>query len=157
MDNHTQSNFFVYQRRALRPLLRWGIGSSLIGAVLLLVPRPFWRQFGLQAVSWGMIDVVLAIVGRRQALVRAEQLASGALDESAAEREAAAFERILLINAGLDVGYIAAGGFTAARFADRPDRRGLGLGILVQGLFLLLFDALVARDVRRRFRHDELR
>jgi hypothetical protein len=151
MHEHNHSNFFVYQRRALSPLLRWGIGSSLLGAALLLVPRPFWRQFGLQAVTWGMIDVLLAIAGRRQALVRAEQFASGALDETDVEREATTFERILLVNAGLDVGYIAAGGLTAAWFADRPDRRGLGLGILVQGLFLLLFDALLARDVRRRF------
>lgn len=151
MHEHNHGNFFVYQRRALTPLLRWGIGSSLIGALLMLVPRPFWRQFGLQALSWGVIDVLLAIAGRRQALVHAEQFAGGALDDHDAEREAAKFERILLVNAGLDVGYIAAGGLTAARFADRPDRRGLGVGILVQGLFLLLFDALVARDVRRRF------
>jgi hypothetical protein len=151
MHEHNHNNFFVYQRRALTPLLRWGIGSSLLGAVLILVPQPFWRQFGLQAVSWGVIDVLLAVVGRRQALVRAEQFAAGALDETDAEREAAHFARILLFNAGLDVGYIAAGGFTAARFADRPDRRGLGIGILVQGVFLLLFDALVARDVRQRF------
>jgi hypothetical protein len=144
-------NFFVFQRRALAPLLRWGIGSSLLGAGLLLVPRPFWRQFGLQAVSWGVIDVLLAMFGRRQALVRAEQLAAGTLEESDIEREAATFERILLVNAGLDVGYIAAGGLTAAVFADHPDRRGIGVGILVQGLFLLLFDALLARDVRQRF------
>jgi hypothetical protein len=149
MNHH--GNFFVYQRRALTPLLRWGIGSSLLGAGLLLVPRPFWRQFGLQAVSWGVIDVLLAMFGRRQALVRAEQFAGGTLDESDAEREAANFERMLLINAGLDVGYIAAGGLTAAVFAGHPDRRGLGMGILVQGLFLLLFDALLARDVRQRF------
>lgn len=151
MNEQNYSNFFAYQRQALLPLLRWGIGSSLIGAVLLLTPRPFWRQFGLQAVSWGVIDVLLAIAGRRQALLRAEQFAAGALDETDTEREATNFERILLVNAGLDVGYIAAGGFTAARFADRPDRQGLGWGILVQGLFLLIFDARVARNVRQRF------
>lgn len=154
MHSHETTNFYVYQRRALRPLLQWGIGSTLIGALLSALPNPFWRQFGLQAASWGFIDLLLALAGRRQALLRAERLAAGELDQDDSDRDAAQFRRVLLINAGLDVGYIAAGAFTAKRFAQRPDRRGLGLGILVQGIFLLLFDALVARDVGERFLYD---
>jgi len=142
--------FFVYQRRALRPLLVWGIGSSVLGA--LLAPfAGFWRQFGLQAFAWGAIDLGLAIAGRRSALLKAEALASHALDETAERSEAERFRTILLVNAGLDLLYIAAGVWTARAFRDRPERRGLGLGIAVQGLFLLLFDALLARDVERRF------
>ena len=30
------ANFFVYQHRVLRPLLAWGVGSSVSGALLLL-------------------------------------------------------------------------------------------------------------------------
>lgn len=143
-------NFFVYQRRALRPLLSWGVGSTIIGT-LLLPFAGFWRQFGLQAASWGAIDAVLAIAGRRRALLRAEALASHSIDDEVAEREAAQFRRVLLVNAGLDLLYIAAGLFTMRRFRDRPDRVGLGAGIAVQGLFLFIFDALLARSVGERF------
>lgn len=142
--------FFVYQRRALRPLLAWGIFSSLGGGLLLLVPG-LWRHFGLQAVVWGVIDVLLAIVGRRSALLKAEALASGSLDEADATREAERFRNILAFNAGLDVLYIIVGLAVAARWVERADRRGLGYGVAVQGAFLLLFDALLARDVNRRF------
>lgn len=143
-------NFFAYQRRALRPLLAWGVGSTLLGT-LLLPFAGFWRHFGIQAASWGAIDAVLAIAGRRGALLKAEALAAEQIDEAAVEREAAQFRRILLFNAGLDLLYIASGVFTALRFRHRPERRGLGWGIAVQGLFLLLFDTLLARDVGERF------
>lgn len=145
-----QETFFVYQRRALRPLLVWGVGSSLLGALLAPLAG-FWRQFGLQALAWGMIDLVLAIIGRRSALLKAEALASHAIDEEVAVAEAERFRAILLVNAGLDLLYVAGGLWTARHFRDRPDRRGLGLGIAVQGLFLLCFDALLARDVERRY------
>ncbi|NJN16828.1 MAG: hypothetical protein HC822_11455 [Oscillochloris sp.] len=142
-------NFYVFQRRGLGPLLRWGIGSSLAGALLLLVPRPFVRQFGAQAVAWGVIDVLLAIAGRRQALLRAEALATHARDEAEARRDADNLRRILLFNAGLDLLYIAAGIWTARRYADNSGRRGLGVGVLVQGAFLLIYDLLFARAVER--------
>ncbi|NWF81974.1 MAG: hypothetical protein HXY37_18315 [Chloroflexi bacterium] len=143
-------NFFVYQRRALRPLLAWGIGSSLLGTALLPF-RGAARHFGIQAVAWGVIDVLLAMAGRRRALLRAEALAAHQLDEAVAAREAEQFERILRFNAGLDLLYIAAGLVTALRFASRPDRRGLGAGIAVQGVFLLLFDLLLAREVEQKY------
>jgi hypothetical protein len=143
-------NFFVYQRRALRPLLTWGIFSSLAGALLLVAPG-LWRHFGLQAVAWGVIDLLLAMAGRRRALLKAEALVNGAIDDAEAAREAERFRNILAFNAGLDVLYIIVGLAVAARWVERADRRGLGYGVAVQGAFLLLFDALLARDVSRRF------
>jgi hypothetical protein len=143
-------NFFAYQRQKLQPLLVWGIGSSVSGAAMLLVPG-FVRHFGVQAVSWGVIDVLLAIAGRRRALLKAEELAHGDLDDVVVTREAESFRNILAFNAGLDVLYIVVGLAVAARFAERADRRGLGCGVATQGAFLLAFDALLARDVDQRF------
>lgn len=147
-------NFFVYQRRALGPLLIWGIAST-VGGALLLPFRGFPRHFGLQALVWGAIDLLLALIGRRQALLKAEDMASHRLDEADAAREAEQFRRILLFNAGLDVLYIVSGLLTLLRFRDREDRRGLGTGIVVQGVFLLVFDILLARDVERKFIYAE--
>ncbi|NPV46835.1 MAG: hypothetical protein HPY69_07745 [Armatimonadetes bacterium] len=53
-----------------------------------------------------------------------------------------ALRRALLINAGLDLLYIAAG----ICLLSRPNRsaRGAGLAVVIQGSFLLFFDALHA-------------
>jgi hypothetical protein len=144
-------NFFVYQRRALRPLLRWGMGSSVAGVTLALLPSDYWRQFGIQAAVWGVIDAVLAVAGRRSALLKAERSFAGDLSEANEYTEAEQFRRILLVNTGLDVIYIIAGLATASRYADTPSRRGIGHGIALQGLFLLIFDSLLARDVGARW------
>jgi hypothetical protein len=145
------TNFFVYQRRALLPLLRWGVGSSLAGCALALLPSAYWRQFGVQAATWGAIDAALAVAGRRDALLKAERSFAGDISEGQERAAAELLRRILLVNAGLDVVYIVAGMATASRYADRPGRRGLGHGIALQGLFLLIFDSLLARDVGARW------
>lgn len=143
-------NFFVYQRRALRPLLQWGVGSSLAGALLALLPGAYWRQFGVQAAAWGVIDTALAIAGRRDALLKAESSFAGDIGEGEERAAAEALRRLLLLNAGLDLLYIA-GGLAAAGSGGGPGRRGLGHGIAAQGLFLLIFDSLLAHDIRARW------
>lgn len=52
--------------------------------------------------------------------------------------------RVLVLNAGLDVGYLAAGGWLV-----RDGRwRGDGAAVLVQGVFLLVLDSAAARALR---------
>jgi hypothetical protein len=48
---------------------------------------------------------------------------------------------VLLLNAGLDVGYLAAGAWLVRRTRWRGD----GLAVLVQGAFLLVLDSGAAR------------
>ena len=146
-----QENFFLYQHKALRPLLVWGLLSSLGGTLLLLLPG-LWRHFGLQALVWGLIDLLLAVAGRRGALRKAAALAAGAIDAAGVTREARNFRTILAVNSGLDLLYILVGLAVAARWAERADRRGLGYGVALQGAFLLIFDGLLVRDVTQRLR-----
>ncbi|MEW6226412.1 MAG: hypothetical protein AB1627_17465 [Chloroflexota bacterium] len=56
----------------------------------------------------------------------------------------ARLRRVLLVNAWLDVGYVA----TGAWLAGRTRRRGDGAAVLVQGAFLLWLDATAARRLR---------
>ncbi len=144
------NNFFAFQYHALTPLLRWGAGSVIGGAALALLPG-FWRHFGLQAICWGAIDWLLAMAGRRKALLKAEDLVAGDIDEEAAHAAAERFRNILLINAGLDLLYIGSGLWLLRAAGDRADRRGMGAGILTQGLFLLLFDSILAAEINRRW------
>ncbi|WP_051047954.1 DUF6992 family protein [Rhodococcus sp. AW25M09] len=122
----------IVAQRLGRRLAVWGGGSVLAGTVLALRgASPARRAFGLQTAGWGAID--LAIAG------------AGAL--SSKPPTAASLSRLLWINAGLDVLYIAAGAHIAVR-KPRFGRRitadqavGHGTAVVVQGAALLALDA----------------
>lgn len=109
-------------------LLLWGGASMLGGAALLASPVPWVRDFGVQHLAWGAIDAGIGLWARRGIAEKRTR------PPDPAEREG--FRRVLLLNAGLDVGYVAVGAWLAGRDATR----GHGLGIMTQGGFLLLFD-----------------
>jgi hypothetical protein len=63
------------------------------------------------------------------------------------------FKRLVLLSAGLDAGYIAAGVWLATQPPKQGDkleerhvsfRNGVGLGIVAQGAFLLIWDILLS-------------
>ena len=113
----------------VRVLGRWAAGSVLLGGALTAAPRT--RAFGRQTAAWGAVDGVIALVGARRS-------ASGRVTDPVRLR------RVLLVNAGLDVGYLALG----AALLRLPRRRGDGLAVLVQGAFLLALDTTAARRLR---------
>ncbi|KAA9085432.1 DUF6992 family protein [Microbacterium radiodurans] len=124
-------------RTVVRRLTRWGTASMLVGGVLALPGRT--RAFGLQTLMWGAIDLALAAITRgRDKVPQAQTL-----------------RRILLVNAALDVGYVAAGAHLAVRtptFGGRlrpTDARGHGLAVVLQGAALFVIDLTAARRLRR--------
>jgi len=143
-----QGNFYGYQHQRFLLLLGWGLLSVTTGFALQLNPKPFWKQFGIQALLWGAIDAALALFGIVSTDKKGERYALGELGTTDEQKEARTFYRILLINTGLDVGYVGLGAWLMQRFKARADRRGMGLGILIQGLWLFLFDGLVSQEVR---------
>ncbi len=108
----------------------WGAGSVVTGA---LVRGAAGRQHAL----WGAVDGALAARG----LLRAPDRGRGPGDRAARLR------RLLLVNAGLDVGYLALG---AALRSGRlgTARRADGGAVLVQGAFLLGLDLWHARALQ---------
>jgi len=122
-----------------RRLLTWALASVLIGVVLLVAGDDFWRGFGLQAALWGLIDALIALVALRSAR------RDGTAGEDA---RATRIRRILWLNAGLDLAYIAIGAGLVAIAGDaNPFLAGNGWGIAVQGGFLLVFDVVHAMRV----------
>ena len=117
------------EQRLLRDLGRWAVGSMALGAALTAAPQT--RGFGRQTAAWGAVDGVIALVGRRR--------------QAAGPTDPARLRRVLLVNAGLDVGYLAAG----AALVRRSRWPGDGLAVLVQGGFLLWLDATGARRLAR--------
>jgi Family of unknown function (DUF6992) len=132
-----------------RRLLAWGVVSVAGGAVLGVVGATTGdrtlRAFGSQTIGWGAIDAGLALAGRS----RARRLgARQPGDPEATSREAVRIRRILAVNAGLDVVYVVGGMAVAvARGRHDPSARGHGLAAVLQGAFLLGFDAWHAARV----------
>lgn len=127
------ASYYEFQTLLGRVLLCWGSLSIALGAAAQASRDPFVKQVGLQALAWGAIDAVLAFFGLRGARQKQAERADPVA-------EARRFRLIVLANALLDLGYIA-GGLTLVRGAKgRPERAGMGVGIIIQGAFLLLFD-----------------
>ncbi len=133
-----QESFFRWQERVLGILLAWGATNVVVGAGASQARGIASRQVAWQALAWGAIDLLIAIVGRRSARRKASDATP------ASTREAVVgFQRVLAINAVLDIGYIV-GGTSFAATAGRDRRRlGVGIGIVLQGIFLALYDTVL--------------
>ncbi len=110
-------------RRALiAGLFLWSL-LSLGTATAGLYARPgeTMRAFWFMSALWGLIDGLIALY----ALLADPQTPAQLLP-------------IFRFNAGLDGLYIAAGAGIASR--KGPRARGFGLAVIVQGVFLLMFD-----------------
>ncbi|HEU4323232.1 MAG TPA: hypothetical protein VFS21_08760 [Roseiflexaceae bacterium] len=136
MAEQQPSDFPAFERLAGDTLIGWGLASVLAGALGLATNNTVLRQASIQAIAWGAIDAAIGLFGRRSATRHAADP-----DQPARARR---FRLIVLVNAALDVGYVAAGLTLIRRSAGKPARTGMGLGILSQGLFLLLFDCALA-------------
>ena len=122
------------EERLTQVLGGWAAGSVVLGAALSLSPRT--RGFGRQTAVWGAVDGAIAYAG---SLGRRRR----------GPTDAVRLRRVLLLNAGLDVGYLGVGAALASgRRVRGRAYRGDGLGVLVQGAFLLLLDTTAAARLR---------
>lgn len=125
------------ERSHLMRLVAWGAASVLLGSAivaLLAVRRahsPLLTHFAIQTAAWGAINLGLAALAWRGLAMR---------DAEGATR----LDRILWLNTGLDVGYVAVGltlAITGWVLGRRLGPVGAGLGIVIQGAALLVLDA----------------
>ena len=133
------------ERGHLLRLLAWGATSLLagtaIGAFLTAGRREsaLLKHFAIQTAAWGAIDIAICAVAWRSLALR---------DLAGAVR----LDRFIWLNIGLDAGYVMVG-VTLAVVGWRLSRSlglvGAGIGVLVQGVALLVLDlALTAHIVR---------
>ncbi len=132
------SAVWKFESDLVNRLLLWSAFSLLSGLYIWFATNEFGRGFGIQAVFWGAVDGLIAIVGGVTAARR----------KSTADptREASAIRKILWVNVGLDVFYILGGVWVL--FSWQGDFwKGTGWGIILQGAFLFLFDLFHAMSV----------
>lgn len=99
---------------------------------------PVVLGFSIQCLVWGAIDGAIAALGARDR--RRRLAASEPSDTRAGAAFGARLLRLLRLNAGLDVLYVLAG-IAVLTLWRTPEGLGHGLGVIVQGGFLLVFDA----------------
>lgn len=121
-----------------RTLVALGASSALVGGLVAATSSlPGRRAFGQQTAAWGTINLGIAGLG--------------AWRSRAHPAQAARLRRTLLVNAGLDVAYVAAGAHIAHRRTTFGGRvtpsasRGHGLAVVGQGLALMALDLTYAR------------
>ena len=124
-----------------RTLSAFGVASVVGGALLAVASQhPTRRAFGQQSAMWGAINLAIAGVGARRGRSH--------------PAEASRLRRTLLVNATLDVGYLATGAHMAyhgSTFRGRvsPEAaRGHGLAVVVQASGLMKLDLYYAWRLR---------
>lgn len=138
-------NIFQFQDKISKRLLQWSIASILVG-LLMRFGGKFGKSIGNQFITWGVIDAAIAVGGQMAKRNRIDNMDNPGTPEIKA-KEASNLSRLLWLNAGLDVLYIIVGYLWSKRDKGDGSARGNGLGVIIQGVFLLLFDIFHARNM----------
>jgi hypothetical protein len=132
-------------QRGLRVLGGWAVGNLVVSGVAMGQTDGSARYFHQMNIGWGAVNLALAGAGYLAARRAAQSPANSRAENVRSQLKT---ENLYLLNAGLDVAYLAAGAYllekgrnpTAAGSSSRW--RGYGQSLLVQGGFLLLFDGV---------------
>ena len=139
-------NIWQYQFILMRRLAWWGVLSFAVGLALFST-EPFMRGFGIQAITWGLVNAALAVGGALWTSKRRSKLTEPSAPE-AVEIETRKLSKLLWRMLPLDVMFIGVGLVFAFTWG-RKDAWWLGTGwsVVVQGVFLLGFDWYHAKQV----------
>jgi hypothetical protein len=133
------------ERSQLIRVVIWAAMSAMLGTTVLMIitlrrfAAPIILAFAIQMVAWGTVELIVAAVRWQSLTMR---------DVSSATR----LDRLTWFSAGLDVGIITAGVVVlvvAWLHVRRLAVIGASLGIIVQGLGLLVLDLTFAAVVAR--------
>jgi hypothetical protein len=105
---------------------------------------PDYQDFGIMTAGWGLINASIGYFANRNA-PRFGPATHRPIDPYLHELQ---FNRIVAVNVGLDVGYIA-GGLAMQQWGRTSQVRQFGTAVALQGAFLLVFDAYLLSQSTR--------
>ena len=123
----------------MKILRAWGGVNVGVGAVGWAESGRSDKYFYQMNTFWGVINTGVAYLGYRSAQRKITANLSAA-EISKAQKKT---EKIFLFNSGLDLAYIGAGAYLQNHGNQRNDAKlkGYGASVILQGIFLTLFDA----------------
>ena len=129
-----------HQKTAMLTLGGWAVANIAAGGALQGSAEGTTKHFHQMNALWNTVNLAIAGFGYYSAMK--SDPATWDLATSLSEHNG--FQKVLLFNAGLDVGYIMGGLYLTER-AKRPgvnaDRlKGFGQSVMLQGAFLMAFD-----------------
>jgi hypothetical protein len=139
-------SIWSFQRLLSQRLITWNMANIAGGVLMSLSSSKRIRGIGSQFIGWALVNFAIAFFGQNAAETRERTLPDAHTPERQA-REANALRRLLWINAGLDIAYMIGGRALMRRRSSGAWLRGAGVGIILQGLFLLIFDVMHAQHV----------
>jgi len=129
-----------HQQQAMLVLGGWAVTNIGLGAGLRGGHSGSEKYFHDMNIYWNVVNLGIAGLGYFTAM--REDSASYSLFTTAAEHYS--FQKVLLFNAGLDVGYVLGGLYLterAKRGGEQSERlKGFGKSVMLQGGFLFAFD-----------------
>jgi hypothetical protein len=150
-----------FSARVTRRLIGWNLINIAGGIIAGQSDNAQIKGIASQSVGWGFINLLIGVFGGIATDARMRKLANPYLPEIVAQ-ETRSLKRLLAINTGLDVLYMLGGWRLAeTRGGKNPTMRGIGYGIILQGMLLFIFNLIhvllipspspdAAKDVERR-------
>ncbi|MFN7119291.1 MAG: DUF6992 family protein [Saprospiraceae bacterium] len=130
------------QRIGMLIMGTWAVGNMATGALLAGRKQGEAKYFHLMNIGWNAVNLGLATVGYLNAI----NADPASYDMLSTIKEQYNIEKILLLNTGLDVGYMLGGLYLMERSKNNnknPERlKGFGKSIILQGAFLFTFDLI---------------
>lgn len=134
------------QNKISRQLLGWSTFSIIAGIFLSKGTTRFWQGFASQAIGWGVIDALIAIIGQKSS----NRLFAANPPPEKIAKETKKLRNLLWFNTGLDILYMLGGHWVYKNKGHEDERwQGIGAGIFVQGTFLFFFDLIHAKSIKK--------
>ncbi len=135
-----------FEKQGMLLLATWSLGNLAWGGIGASNSQGVAKGFHQMNMYWNGVNLIIAGLGYYHAF---KEIPSSEFWETLDAQHR--MEKILLFNAGLDVGYIAGGLYLNERGKrlGREQWQGFGKSVVLQGAFLLSFDIimyLVMRD-----------
>ena len=129
-----------YNRSGMLILGTWAIGNMVWGGIGASQTSGEVKAFHQMNLYWNSVNLVIAGFGYYQATKEVP-----GTDFWATMNAQQSIEKILLVNAALDVAYMAGGLYMKERGLRSDNSRlvGFGQSVILQGAFLMAFDAVM--------------
>ncbi|MFC0262124.1 DUF6992 family protein [Fontibacter flavus] len=128
-----------YNKNGMLILGSWAIGNIIWGGIMAGRTSGELRGFNQMNAYWNSVNLLIAGLGYYSAM---KEVPSGDFWETLQSQQN--IEKILLVNAGLDVAYMAGGLYMLerGRRLDNIRLSGFGKSVIMQGAFLMTFDTV---------------